>query len=117
LTESSILPDWGNILIGGSIDELQVVCQDLLPTKKYQAKVKLTVYFADVRKQFIFYKTMAQSSSSLEHILFSEEKLEAQMNSALSDAIEKIFEGGRAEDKMIEAMKTKGDEASPSYLK
>ncbi len=109
LKEDSIRPEWGEILVGGSIDEMEVTCVESITNKKYQARVKLTVYFADVQKKFVFFKTMAQSSSSLEHIIFSEEKLEAQMNGALSDAIQKLFEGGSAEAKILEAVKGRKD--------
>ncbi len=93
LKEESIRKEWGTILIGGSIDELEVLCRESVTIKKYTAKVKLTVLFADARSGKIFYKVTTGSSSSLDHLLFSEAKLEEQINSALSDAIEKIFEG------------------------
>lgn len=93
LHESTIIKGWGPILVGGSIDELDVVCQESLTLIKYTAKVKLTVYFADSLKGKIFHTLSADSSASLEHVLFSEERMEQQINTALSGAIEKLFEG------------------------
>jgi len=93
LQEASIKKGWGPILIGGSIDDLDVVCQDSLTVKKYTAKVKLTMYFANTLKGKIFHILTTESSVSLEHVLFSEERLEQQINTALSSAIEKLFEG------------------------
>ncbi len=93
LNESSINKGWGPILVGGSIDDLEIVCRDSLTITKYTAKVKITVVFADALKGKIFHKVTTESNASLEHVLFSEERLEQQINIALSNAIEKIFEG------------------------
>ncbi len=103
LKEGSIRKEWGSILIGGSIDELEVICRDSLTVKKYSAKVKITVVFADAQKGKIFYTVTSGSDVSLEHVLFSEERIEEQINAALSDAIEKIFEGKEIGAKIREA--------------
>jgi hypothetical protein len=93
LQESGINKAWEPILIGGSIDALEVVCQNSLTVSKYSAKAKLTIYFADTFRGKIFHTLTTDSSASLDHVLFSEEKLEQQLNTALSGAIEKFFEG------------------------
>lgn len=93
LTEAEIRPEWGTILVGGSIDELDVTCLDSLTMKRYSAKARLTLIFADVRQRRIFYRVTSESSSSLDHILFSEEKLEEQISGVLSDALEKAIAG------------------------
>jgi hypothetical protein len=105
LEENSILPEWGTILVGGAIDELDVTCIDKIPQKLYTAKVRLTLVFADVQKKRIFYRIASQSSSSLDHVLFSEEKLESQINGVLSEAIEKILEGSEMDRQIREALK------------
>ena len=69
LKNDSIQEDWGDLLIGGNIDELSVKCEDRVPVR-YQAHIKLRVMFADVRHKWIFYKTVTQSSSSVERIFF-----------------------------------------------
>jgi len=102
LREESIRSEWAPILIGGSIDELEVICEDKMMIKKYGAKAKITVLLANTETRKVFYKVSAQSSVSLEHILFSEERLEEQINTALSDAIEKIFEGNEITAKILD---------------
>ena len=102
LKEESIRKEWSPILIGGSIDELEVICEDKVTIKKYRAMAKITVILANTQTSKIFYKVSAKSSVSLEHILFSEERLEEQINTALSDAIEKIFEGNEITAKILD---------------
>jgi len=103
LKEESIRKEWGSILIGGSIDELEVICEDSLTVEKYSAKAKITALFANAQTGKVFYKVTTQSGVSLEHVLFSEERIEQQINAALSDAIEKIFEGRDVAAKIREA--------------
>lgn len=93
LTKESIDKRWGDVLIGGTIDDLEVVCLKGTLVKKYSTKVKLTVFFADVKRQKMFYKIAVETKPSLEHVRFSEEVLAKQINGGLTEAIEKIFEG------------------------
>jgi hypothetical protein len=101
LKDDSIREEWGPILVGGSIDELEVYCVDDVAVKKYRAKVKITVILADAQTRRVFYKLSANSSASLDHVLFSEGKLAQQINAALSDVIDKIFEGTDINSKII----------------
>ena len=105
LKEATIRPEWGTILIGGTIDDLDVTCLDNLTLKRYSAKARLTLIFADVQKKRIFYRVTSESSSSLDHIIFSEENLESQINGVLSDAIEKAIEGPETNRQIREALK------------
>lgn len=91
LKEASIKKEWGDILVGGSIDAMDVVCIESLTSKKYVANVKLTILFADTKSGKIFHTFTVESSASLDHVLFSEERLEQQINIALSAAIDKII--------------------------
>ncbi|MFB3926542.1 MAG: hypothetical protein ACE14T_10860 [Syntrophales bacterium] len=100
LREETIQKKWGKILVGGKIEEFDITCRESVPVKKYTAKVRLTVILADTERGRIFFRTTTESSSSLEHIIFSEEKLEQQMNAALSDAIEKSFDGQEIKQKI-----------------
>jgi hypothetical protein len=102
LKEESIRKEWGPILIGGSIDELEVICEDKVTITKYRAKAKITVFIANTETGKVFYKVSTHSSVSLEHLLFSEERLEEQINTALSDALEKIFEGNEITAKILD---------------
>ena len=105
LQENAIKKEWGRILIGGKIDTLEIVCNDKIPIKKYRADVKLSLFFADVQKGKIFYTISAAGSTSLEHVRFSEEILEQQINGALSYAIEDIFAGNTVQTKIQEILR------------
>ncbi|MDA8124551.1 MAG: hypothetical protein M0009_05105 [Deltaproteobacteria bacterium] len=105
LKEASIQPAWGTLLVGGTIDELDVTCLDNLTMKRYTAKARVTLVFADVQKKRIFYKITSESSSSLDHIVFSEEKLQSQINGVLSDAMEKAVEGPEVGRRITEALR------------
>ena len=91
LKEETIGKDWGRILIGGNIDDLEIVCEKSFPAKTYQAKVKLSFVFANVPDKRIFYRASVENSNSLKDVSFSEELLEKQINAVLSDALEKMF--------------------------
>ncbi len=91
LKEKTISKDWGRILIGGNIDELEIICEKSFPTKTYQAKIKLTFAFANVPDKRIFYRASVENNNSLKNVSFSEELLEQQINTVLSDALEKMF--------------------------
>ncbi len=101
--QEAIVKKPGEILVGGEINELEVLCRDSIPLKKYTARVKLTVLLSDAKTKKVFYTVSAESRSSLEHYRFSEEKLGEQINDALSDAVEKLFEGNEIRRKIGEA--------------
>lgn len=105
LKEGTIRPEWGTILIGGTIDELDVTCLESLTMKRYSARARVTLVLADVQKKRIFYRITSESTSSLDHIVFSEEKLESQINGVLSDAMEKAIEGPETGRRIREALK------------
>ena len=65
----------------------------------------MTLVFADVQKKRIFYRVTSESSSTLDHVIFSEEKLESQINGALSEAMEKALEGPETGRQIREALK------------
>jgi len=106
LNETAILPEWGAILVGGTIDTLDVTCTEtFMMRNQYKATVRVTLIFADVPKKRIFYRLVSESSSSLDHMFFSEERLESQINGVLSDAIEKAIEGPETARQIREALK------------
>jgi hypothetical protein len=92
------------LIIGGSIDELELTCRKGFPTDSYKAVMKLNLVLADTVKGKILYRSSVESNSSLEYISFSEARLEEQINIVLSDAIEKIFEDRNVAQKFKEAM-------------
>ena len=91
LREETISKGWGRILIGGNIDELEIVCKKSFPVKTYDAKIKLTFVFANVPDKRIFYRASVENNNSLKDVSFSEELLEQQINAVLLDALEKMF--------------------------
>ena len=92
----------GRIIIGGNIEELEVTCRKGFLTDSYKSRIKLALVLADPAKGKIIYRGSVESSSSLEHVSFSEERMEAQINAALADAIEKIFENRNIAQKIKE---------------
>jgi hypothetical protein len=105
LNEATLLPEWGTITVGGTIDTLEVTCTETFMKSLYTAKARVTLIFADVPKKKIFYRLVSESSSSLDHVFFSEERLESQINGVLSDAIEKAIEGTETARQIREALK------------
>lgn len=93
LKENAIGKDWGHVIIGGNIEELEIVCQNDIPIKTYEAKVKLTIVIANAQTGKILHRFSTTSKNSLEHVYFSEEMLGQQISSAITEAVEKAFEG------------------------
>ena len=59
---------------------------------QYETTVRLRIVFADVHHKKILYTRTLESTSSYRHVRFQEERLQEELNAALSTAIEKIFE-------------------------
>jgi len=98
LREDTIRPEWGDILLGGTIDALEVTCDRsdrFNPLNRYKARAKLTIVMADGKTRKIVHRTTVESTSSLEDLGFSRETLAAQLNGVLSDAIERIVDRSR----------------------
>jgi hypothetical protein len=102
-TERTIQKGWGNMVVGGFIEELDVVSTTGFLSAEYDTKVKLRVVFADVTHKRILYTTTLDSASSYKNILFSQSRMEQEINSALSIAIEKMFENNKV-DEIIDQM-------------
>lgn len=105
LSENAIRPEWGTLLIGGTIDELDVTCVESFTMKRYTAKARLSFSFADVQRKRIFYRVTSESSSSLTHAFLSEQRLENEINAVLSSALEKVIEDGETGRRIREALK------------
>ncbi|MGO9139296.1 MAG: hypothetical protein ACLP9S_04965 [Syntrophales bacterium] len=107
LKEDMISKNWGRIVIGGNIDELEIVCEKSFPVKTYQAKAKLSFVFANVPDKRIFYRASVENSNSLKDVSFSEELLEKEVNAVLSDALEKMFNDPKMKKTIEEGAKIK----------
>jgi len=110
LKEDTIDKNWGRILIGGSIEDLEIVCEKSIPVKTYQSKVKLALVFADIPKKRIFYHTRVESKAALKDVFFSEKILTRQINGAYAEALEKIFDDPAIRKKIEEAAKRNENE-------
>lgn len=104
LNDDTISKEWGNIVIGGTINALEVNCHKATTIKKYNAHLKLTAVIANVRTSKTDYTINVESSPSLEHIRFSEDKIEEIMNDALRAAIQKIFDNDKIKNKISEVV-------------
>ncbi len=102
LRNDSIEKRWGTLLIGGTIDKLEVVCHRDGIKKNYGANVKLTIVFADARNARVFRKMEIETNPSLVHVRFSEKMLEEQINKALSDSIERVFGNRETMQRILE---------------
>ena len=99
------MPKWkSKVIIGGSIEELEVTCWRGVFSHTYKANLKLTIVIADLAKGKILYKSKVESSSSRDDVSFSEEELGGQLSAALGDAIKKIFEDKAVAQKIKEAI-------------
>jgi len=104
LQSNSIEKRWGTILIGGSIDRLEVVCHKDGIKKTYRTDVKLTIVFADVKSARILRTIEAAATSSLVHVSFSEEILGQQISKTLSKAIRQVCGDGKTIPQILEQM-------------
>ncbi len=107
-TERTIQKGWGNLVVGGFIEELDVVSTTGFLSAEYVTKVKLRVVFADVQRKRILYTTTLESSSSYKHFYFSQSRMEQEINNALSIAIEKMFANNKVEEVIDEMTHAKG---------
>jgi len=94
----------GKVIIGGSIDEMQINCWTGAISNSYKTNVKLTIVIADSTKRKILYKEKVESSSSRDDVSFSEEEIGGQLSAALGDAIEKVFDDKVIAQKIKEAI-------------
>ncbi|MGB5218052.1 MAG: hypothetical protein WBN66_07110 [Smithella sp.] len=102
--EESIPRGDTRVLIGGSIDEMEIQCRKGYLTNTYAGDLKLTVFFADMASGKILHRTQVESKYSREHLLFSENILAEQADIVLADAIEKLFEDKVVAKKLKEAL-------------
>jgi hypothetical protein len=104
LKEGTMPKGKGKVIIGGSIEELEVTCWLGAFSNDYKANLKLSIVIADLAKGKILYKSSVESSSSKTDVSFSEAQLGQEASAVLGDAIEKLFEGKTAAQKIKEAI-------------
>ena len=104
LKEENLPKGKGKVIIGGSIDELEVTCWRGVFSHSYKANLKLTIVIADLAKGRILHKSKVESSSSRDDVSFSEEELGGQLSTVLGDSIKKVFEDEAVAQKIKEAI-------------
>lgn len=107
-TERTIQKEWRDLVVGGFIEELNVVSSTGFLSAEYVTKVKLRVVFADVQRNRIVYTTTLESSASYKHFYFSQSRMEQEINNALSIAIEKMFANNKVEEIIDEITHARG---------
>ncbi len=92
LTEENMPKVAAKLLIGGSIDEMEIICRRGFPTNSYSAKIRLNIVFADISEGHVVYTRRVEATSSHEHVSFSEERMGDYMSILLGEAIRNVFE-------------------------
>ena len=94
----------GKLLIGGTIEEMEVTCWRGVFTHAYKTNVKLTIVFANPANGTILYRGRVESSSSKDDVSFSEGQIGQRLSAALGDALEKIFKDKDMAQKIKEVL-------------
>jgi hypothetical protein len=90
-TAQSLRPEWGDMVVGGDIEDLDITVNSAFPKTKYRCSLKLRVIMADAKTKTILNKEKIESSLSYDTVYFSRDKAEELMNSTLADALEKTL--------------------------
>jgi hypothetical protein len=91
-TAQSLRPEWGDLAVGGDIEDLNITVTSAFPKTEYRCSVKLRVITADPKTKTILQKEKIESSSSYVTVYFSRDKAEELINSTLADALEKTLD-------------------------
>ncbi len=86
---------WGDIVVGGTVKELDITSTSGFSMVEYVANVKLDIIIGDIKKGEIVYTTTVESSTSVKDVRFSQKKMADALNSVLSSVIENVFSDGR----------------------
>lgn len=103
LKEGSLSKGSGKVVIGGSIEEMDVTCWTGVFSNDYKVNMKLNLVVADAAKGKILHKSNVTIAFSKTDVSFSEGQLGKHASLALGDAIEKLFEGKTVAQKIKEA--------------
>ncbi len=87
----SLKPEWGDIVVGGDIEDLAINTTMGIPKIEYICSVKLLVIVADARKETILHQERVDASSSYVTVYFSRDKAEELINETLADAMKKAL--------------------------
>ncbi|MEE9910946.1 MAG: hypothetical protein K4571_04405 [Deltaproteobacteria bacterium] len=104
LKEGSLPAGSGKVIIGGSIDELDITCWTGVFSNDYKINMKFSLVVADAARGKILYKGNVSASASRTDTSFSEGQLGHEASVALADAIGRLFEGKTVAEKLKEAI-------------
>lgn len=85
----SLNPDWGAIVVGGTLDDIALNVTGNLVKTEYLYSIKFTLYIADAKSRELLHKEKIDVSASYVTVPFSREKAEELINKALSEAVER----------------------------
>jgi hypothetical protein len=86
----SLNPNWGNFVIGGTLDNISLNVTKTFPNTKYEYSVKFTLSIADTKTKELLHKEKFEVTSSYTTVpFFSREKAEDLINNALAEAVER----------------------------
>lgn len=105
LQGKNIKKEWGRIIIGGNIQQLEVVIKEGLTTKAYDARVNLRVMVGDVKKSQIFYIPTYESTNTLTDITVSDEKAQKIVNGVISTVIDRLMSDNDLWSKVADIIK------------
>ncbi len=91
-TAESLKPQWGDMVVGGDIEDLNITVISAFPKTEYKCRVKLNVVIADPKTGAILQKQRVESSQSYVTVYFSRDKAEELINSTLAEAMEKALD-------------------------
>jgi len=103
--EESIKKDWGRIVIGGNINEINLVVKEGIATKTYEAKANVRLMISDTKSSRIFYIPTYESSNTVTDITFSEEKAQRNLNAVISTIIDRMMADKELWNKIAENIK------------
>ena len=91
------------MVVGGDINKLQIICDDsqpLSPVRNYTAVVNLGIVVADAKTKKIVYRDIGGRDVQLKDVASSVDKLQSQLNGALTDVIDRLLTGGEFRDQL-----------------
>jgi len=92
LRPATIRPGWGDLVIGGAIEELSVDARAEGIKVIYDCKLTLTVGVGDVTEQKGIYENTVELSFSYERVNFSRAFAEKKTNKMLTTAVEQALD-------------------------
>lgn len=87
----SLKPEWGDLVVGGDIENLDINVTSTLATTEYACAVKLHVRMADPQTKTILHQERVESTSSFVSVFFSRDKAQELLNVALASSLEKTL--------------------------